>query len=199
MPTVVATAASAGATPVDASRQRRAADPAEARQHAVRAARGGPALRRASSPTASICRRGPQGDDPGQGTRALDPRHRCGLGGRRDARALSVRRHGGRARRPTARVRLPGGRTLAGSALTMDRAVRNIVEWGIADAGRGARDGVRPPASPHGAGLQRHSASACRSRRGRCGLVADLHVRSRRSFGGMRASTMTSRSPDDMT
>lgn len=31
-------------------------------------------------------------------------------------------------------VRSPGGRTLAGSALTMDGAIRRIVEWGIADA-----------------------------------------------------------------
>ncbi|KAB0266517.1 N-acetylglucosamine-6-phosphate deacetylase [Microvirga brassicacearum] len=31
-------------------------------------------------------------------------------------------------------VRKPGGRTLAGSALTMDRAVRKIVEWRIASA-----------------------------------------------------------------
>ncbi len=31
-------------------------------------------------------------------------------------------------------VRSPGGRTLAGSALTMDGAIRKIVEWGIADA-----------------------------------------------------------------
>jgi len=30
-------------------------------------------------------------------------------------------------------VRLPGGRTLAGSALTLDRAVRNLVAWDIAD------------------------------------------------------------------
>lgn len=29
-------------------------------------------------------------------------------------------------------VRTPGGGTLAGSALTLDRAVRNLVEWGIA-------------------------------------------------------------------
>lgn len=30
-------------------------------------------------------------------------------------------------------VRLPGPRTLAGSALTLDRAVRNLVQWGMAD------------------------------------------------------------------
>lgn len=33
---------------------------------------------------------------------------------------------------PDGSVRLPGGATLAGSALTLDRAVRNIVAWGIA-------------------------------------------------------------------
>jgi len=33
---------------------------------------------------------------------------------------------------PDGSVRLPGARTLAGSALTLDRAIRNLVEWGIA-------------------------------------------------------------------
>jgi N-acetylglucosamine-6-phosphate deacetylase len=31
-------------------------------------------------------------------------------------------------------VRVPNSATLAGSALTLDRAVRNVVEWGLADA-----------------------------------------------------------------
>jgi N-acetylglucosamine-6-phosphate deacetylase len=35
---------------------------------------------------------------------------------------------------PDGSVRVPGTPTLAGSALTLDRAVRNIVAWGLADA-----------------------------------------------------------------
>ena len=36
--------------------------------------------------------------------------------------------------RPDDSVRIPGGTTLAGSALCLDQAVRNLVAWGIADA-----------------------------------------------------------------
>ena len=36
--------------------------------------------------------------------------------------------------RPDGSVRIPGGTTLAGSALCLDQAVRNLVAWGIADA-----------------------------------------------------------------
>ncbi len=48
-------------------------------------------------------------------------------------------------------VRVPGGRSLAGSALTLDRAVRNLVGWGIAapeDALRMASDNPRQLMAP---------------------------------------------------
>jgi N-acetylglucosamine-6-phosphate deacetylase len=57
-------------------------------------------------------------------------------------------------------VRLPGTRTLAGSALTMDRAVRNLVAWGIATreealaaAGATPRALLAPALARHGIGL----------------------------------------------
>jgi N-acetylglucosamine-6-phosphate deacetylase len=44
-----------------------------------------------------------------------------------------------------AAIRLPDG-TLAGSALTMDQALRNIVEWGIADLPAAVRMASTTPA-----------------------------------------------------
>jgi N-acetylglucosamine-6-phosphate deacetylase len=35
---------------------------------------------------------------------------------------------------PDGSARLPGTRSLAGSALTLDKAVRNIVQWGFASS-----------------------------------------------------------------
>lgn len=42
-------------------------------------------------------------------------------------------------------VRQPGGASLAGSALTLDRAVRNVVSWGLLDAGDALRLAVDNP------------------------------------------------------
>jgi N-acetylglucosamine-6-phosphate deacetylase len=49
--------------------------------------------------------------------------------------------------RPDGSVRQPGTETLAGSALTLDQAVRNLVAWGLADAGAAlAMASTRPEA-----------------------------------------------------
>jgi N-acetylglucosamine-6-phosphate deacetylase len=44
-------------------------------------------------------------------------------------------------------VHLPGSGTLAGSALTLDSAVRNLVAWGIADAADALRVASAAPAA----------------------------------------------------
>lgn len=44
-------------------------------------------------------------------------------------------------------VRLPGGPTLAGSALTLDQAVRNVVAWGLAPAADAVRMAAETPAA----------------------------------------------------
>ena len=41
-------------------------------------------------------------------------------------------------------VRLPGATTLAGSALTLDQAVRNLVAWSLTDPRHRARHGLHP-------------------------------------------------------
>ena len=71
-------------------------------------------------------------------------------------------------------VRLPGRRFLAGSALTLDRAVRNVVEWGIAtpdEALRLASDNPRRLMAP---ALRAVSA---RTEAGEVGWSPDLAVR----------------------
>ena len=44
-------------------------------------------------------------------------------------------------------VRVPGGATLAGSSLTLDAAVRNLVAWGIADAAAALRMASTAPSA----------------------------------------------------
>jgi N-acetylglucosamine-6-phosphate deacetylase len=44
-------------------------------------------------------------------------------------------------------VRLPGGATLAGSALTLDQAVRNVVAWGLTSAENAVRMASETPAA----------------------------------------------------
>jgi len=53
-------------------------------------------------------------------------------------------------------VRLPGPRTLAGSALTLDRAVRNLVDWGIADLAEAVAMASDAPAALLGPALAAH-------------------------------------------
>ena len=43
-------------------------------------------------------------------------------------------------------VRLPGSGTLAGSSLTLDRAMRNLVDWGLASAEAATRMASDNPA-----------------------------------------------------
>src|SRR5206468_1961506 len=50
-------------------------------------------------------------------------------------------------RREDASVRLPGGGALAGSALTLDAAVRNVVTWGIAEVAEALRMASAAPAA----------------------------------------------------
>jgi N-acetylglucosamine-6-phosphate deacetylase len=50
-------------------------------------------------------------------------------------------------RTPDGAVRPPGGQTLAGSALTLDQAMRNIVAWGVADAALAIRMASAHPAA----------------------------------------------------
>jgi N-acetylglucosamine-6-phosphate deacetylase len=57
-------------------------------------------------------------------------------------------------------VRSPGGRTLAGSAITMDGAIRKIVEWEIADAGDAIAMASDHPFDLIAPALQRHGVSA---------------------------------------
>ena len=57
---------------------------------------------------------------------------------------------------PDGSVRLPGARTLAGSALTLDRAVRNLVEWGIADWPEAVAMASEAPAALLGPALSAH-------------------------------------------
>ena len=66
-------------------------------------------------------------------------------------------------------VRTPGAGTLAGSALTLDRAVRNVVGWGIADAA-----GAIAMASTAPAALMRLPLA------GDVDWTADLHVQASR-------------------
>lgn len=54
-------------------------------------------------------------------------------------------------------VRLPGTRTLAGSALTLDAAVRNIVTWGIASPQDAIAMASSAPAALLAPGLQAHA------------------------------------------
>ncbi len=63
-------------------------------------------------------------------------------------------------RNPAGEVRAPGSSGLAGSALTLDQAVRNLVAWGIAEAGEAIRmasdhpaRALRPALAAHGAVL----------------------------------------------
>jgi len=53
-------------------------------------------------------------------------------------------------------VRLPGARTLAGSALTLDRAIRNLVEWGIAGLDEAVVMASAAPAALLGPALAAH-------------------------------------------
>ena len=57
---------------------------------------------------------------------------------------------------PDGSVRLPGPRTLAGSALTLDRAVRNLVEWRIADWPEAVAMASDAPAALLGPALSAH-------------------------------------------
>ena len=56
-------------------------------------------------------------------------------------------------------VRSPGGRTLAGSAITMDGAIRKIVEWDIADAKDALAMASDHPFNLIAPALQRHGVS----------------------------------------
>src|SRR5690606_12559157 len=62
---------------------------------------------------------------------------------------------------PDGVVRVPGASNLAGSALTLDEAVRNVVDWGIATpdaalrmAGPNARAAIAEAAAAHGVALK---------------------------------------------
>ena len=66
---------------------------------------------------------------------------------------------------PDGSVRLPGSRTLAGSALTLDRAVRNVAGWGIASPTDAAAMASEDPAALLGL-----------SPAGEVEWTADLHV-----------------------
>ena len=72
-------------------------------------------------------------------------------------------------------VRLPGSRLLAGSALTLDRAVRNLVEWGIATPEQALAAGVRQPRAGSWAPLSTRSRSE--SEAGEVEWSPDLAVR----------------------
>jgi N-acetylglucosamine-6-phosphate deacetylase len=54
-------------------------------------------------------------------------------------------------------VRLPGSRSLAGSALTLDAALRNLVNWNLASPEQAIRMAARNPRSLMRAALQRFS------------------------------------------
>jgi N-acetylglucosamine-6-phosphate deacetylase len=56
-------------------------------------------------------------------------------------------------------VRSPGGRTLAGSAITMDAAIRKMVEWDIADAREAIAMASAHPFDLIAPALQRHGVS----------------------------------------
>lgn len=58
--------------------------------------------------------------------------------------------------RPDGSVRIPGGATLAGSALCLDQAVRNLVAWGIAGAADALAMASSHPASLLGPALAWH-------------------------------------------
>ena len=128
---------------VDASRQRPAADPAETRQHAVRAAGGARPVcqfHRRRHPSSAT---GPASDDPRKGIErsilvtdavsaaATQPGHLSTLPD------MTIE-HGSRRLRP----RRPAAGLLPAPPSPWT-GVRNIVDWGIADADRRARDGVR--------------------------------------------------------
>ena len=60
---------------------------------------------------------------------------------------------------PDGSVRLPGPRTLAGSALTLDQAVRNVVGWGMADLPAAVAMASAAPAALLGPALAAHGIS----------------------------------------
>ncbi|HEY0206197.1 MAG TPA: N-acetylglucosamine-6-phosphate deacetylase [Acetobacteraceae bacterium] len=60
---------------------------------------------------------------------------------------------------PDRSVRLPGLRTLAGSALTLDQAVRNVVGWGMADLPAAVAMASAAPAALLGPALAAHGIS----------------------------------------
>ncbi|MBV8577514.1 MAG: N-acetylglucosamine-6-phosphate deacetylase [Acetobacteraceae bacterium] len=60
-------------------------------------------------------------------------------------------------RSPDGSVRVPGGTTLAGSSLTLDAAVRNVVAWGIADADAALRMASAAPTALLAPALAAHS------------------------------------------
>jgi len=88
-------------------------------------------------------------------------------------------------------VRVPGGRSLAGSALTMDRAVRNLVAWGIASAVEAVAMASDRPRALLAPAL---TAFAVRIEEGAVDWSPDLHVRRvgvggiERHYDGERAS-----------
>jgi N-acetylglucosamine-6-phosphate deacetylase len=53
-------------------------------------------------------------------------------------------------------VRLPGTRTLAGSALTLDAAVRNVAAWGVASAQEAVAMASAAPTALLAPALQAH-------------------------------------------
>ena len=57
---------------------------------------------------------------------------------------------------PDGSVRVPGSAVLAGSALTLDRAVRNLVAWGLASPGQAIRLASDNPAAAMAPALIAH-------------------------------------------
>ena len=86
-----------------------------------------------------------QGDGARQGSAADDPRDRRDRRGRQSARTLYDRRRRSCVLGEDGRVSLPGTPYLAGSSLTLDRAIANTVRFtGLADR-RGDSDGLDDP------------------------------------------------------
>ena len=58
-------------------------------------------------------------------------------------------------------VRLPGSVTLAGSSLTLDQAVRNLVDWGLASPEAAVRLASNNPAALMGPAFEAHGVRLC--------------------------------------